>query len=240
MVTLGRKLDWPDCRNTRDLGGLQCGTGLTRARTMVRSDNISNLTPEGVRAMWAYGVNTVIDLRSESEVATSPSPFAPAEYGPQYLNLPLIDDSSSPTVAAAPGMAERYRLILDHRPKAFAQVFSTIAAADGAVLFHCFAGKDRTGLVAAMLLSLAGARPDAIAADYGETDLNLATKYEEWLATAKPERLDSMRDELRCPPEWMMGALDHLDRKWGGVKPYLVEAGMGPAAIGRLQDKLAP
>lgn len=189
--------------------------------------------------MWEYGVNTVIDLRSESEVAKFPSPFAAPDYGPRYLNLPVIDDAFATKMGDSLGMGERYRLMVDHRQEALGKIFSTIARLDGPAVVHCYAGKDRTGLVAAMLLSVAGADQNAIAADYSETDVHLAQRYAEWLAAAPPERVESMRDELRCPPEWMLGALNHIQQRWGGVDSYLEAAGMEPAEITQLQTKLA-
>ena len=206
---------------------------------VVRSDNISNLTQSGVQAMWDFGVNTVIDLRSESEVAKFPSPFASPDFGPQYLNIPVIDDAFAKAIGESAPMGERYKLMLDGRQQAFGQIVSAIAKVDGPVVFHCYAGKDRTGLVAGMVLSLAGVHPDVIGADYAETDTHLASRYQEWIATAPPDRLQAMRDELRCPPEWMLGALDHIDSRWGGVEAYLDAAGVPPADITRLQAKLA-
>ena len=234
-----RRLDWPDCRNTRDLGGLPCASGVTRFGAVIRSDNVSSLNTAGVRAMWEYGVNTVIDLRSESEIAKFPSPFAPDDYGPHYVHLPVIDDAFASKVGDTVGMAERYKLMVDHRQEAMGQIFTALARVEGPTVFHCYAGKDRTGLVAAMLLSLVKVEEAAIAADYVATDANLASRYAEWLAAAPPERLATMRDELRCPPEWMLGALDHLRSTWGGVEPYLIGAGVQPSDIVRLQSKLA-
>jgi protein-tyrosine phosphatase len=135
-------------------------------------------------------------------------------------------------------MPERYALMLDRRQEALGVIIEGIASADGPVLFHCFAGKDRTGLVAALLLSVAGVDPEAIGADYAETDVQLASKYEEWLAKAAPERLATMRDELRCPPEWILSTLEHLERKWGGVEAYLEAAGVSADSITRLKSKL--
>jgi protein tyrosine/serine phosphatase len=233
-----RRLDWPDCRNTRDLGGLPCATGTTRHGVVIRSDNISSLNAAGVQAMWQYGVNTVIDLRTQSEAANFPSPFARPDYGPEYLNLPVIDDAFMTKVNDTAGIPQRYQLMVDHRQEAFGQILTTLARVDGPAVVHCYAGKDRTGLVAAMLLSLAGVDKDAIAGDYAETDIQLADRYKEWLASASPERLASMRDELRCQPEWMVGLLGHIDQTWGGVEPYLTAAGMAPADLVRLKTKL--
>jgi protein-tyrosine phosphatase len=220
---------------------------------MVRSDNVASLTPEGRQAMIDYGVSTVIDLRSESEVKGSPgppfsefqssTPFSLQGGGagstsPVYRHLPLIDDATAPILNQAPTMPERYVLMLERRQVGMGAIFDAIAAADGPVLFHCFAGKDRTGLVAAMMLSIAGVEPEAIGADYAETDLQLAGRYEEWLAKASPERLESMRNELRCPPEWILSTLAHVDQRWGGVEGYLEAAGLPSSTIARLQSKL--
>jgi hypothetical protein len=90
-----------------------------------------------------------------------------------------------------------------------------------------------------MLLSLAGVAPEAIGADYSETDVQLATRYAEWLAKAAPERLEAMRSELRCPPEWMLNTLGYLIERWGSVESYLEQAGVSPANIDRLGAKLA-
>ena len=209
---------------------------------LVRSDNLRSLNSAGQEAMVAYGVTTVIDLRSESEVATSPSPFAtpetPASQPPAYTHLPLIDDATMLKLAEASDMFERYLMMLEHRAAAFSGIFSTLAKADGTVVFHCFAGKDRTGMVAAMSLALAGVDVDSIAADYAETDSQMATRYEEWLAAASPEHLEDMRDDLRCPPERIVGVLEHLDKRWGGVEGYLEAAGMPATDISDLRSKL--
>jgi protein tyrosine/serine phosphatase len=205
---------------------------------VVRSDNVSNLNQGGVQAMWDFGVTHVVDLRSESEVARYPSPFADPSYGPEYVHIPLVDDAFMQYMNATPSMADKYRLMLDGRQRAFGQAISAIASIEGPVVFHCYAGKDRTGLVAAMILALAGVTPEAITADFAETDVQLALRYQQWLASAPPERLESMRDELRCPPEWMLDALEHVDRRWGGVEAYLDAAGISEAEVTRLRDKL--
>ena len=200
--------------------------------------------------MIDYGVTTVIDLRAASELKGAPGPpfsdfqssspvASPSEDSIPVLHLPLVDDETASVLNEAPAMPDRYRLMLDRRPAAIGAIFSAIAEADGPVLFHCFAGKDRTGLVAAMLLSLAGVEPEAIGADYAETDAQLATRYAEWLSNAAPERLEAMRSELRCPPEWMLNTLDYVVQRWGSVDSYLEAAGVAQANIDLLGAKLA-
>lgn len=255
MALANRRLSWPDCQNTRDLGGLPLiAGGFTRKGAFVRSDNLASLTPFGRRAMIDYGIATVIDLRAESEVRGTPgSPFSdfqstvplasaqmdPDGNVPEYVNLPLVDDEIAFVLNEAPSMPDRYRVMIDRRHRALGRIFNALAQAEGPVLFHCFAGKDRTGLVAAMLLSLAGVEREAIGDDYAETDVQLSARYAEWLAKATPDRLQGMRDELRCPPEWMLRTLDYVVQTWGGVDSYLEAAGVAPENIDRLTTKLA-
>ena len=212
--------------------------GVTRQRVLIRSDRLGNLAPASREAIKAYGVATVLDLRSESEVLGSPSPFA-AGSDPRYLHRILIDDANMTRIGDAQSMFDRYLHIIDNRPQGFRDVFNAIAEAEDGVLFHCYAGKDRTGLVAAMLLDLAGVPPDQIAADYAETDQQLAQQYEAWIKEAEPARREAIRDELRCPPERILGVLDYLRQKWGGVAGYLEAAGTTPANIDRASSKLA-
>ncbi len=204
---------------------------------LVRSDFLGNLTATGREALIAYGVTTVLDLRSASEVADKPNPFADGS-GPAYVNREVIPDGEMRQIGDSPDMSDRYLVILDTRPQAFRAIFESVAEADGGVLFHCYAGKDRTGVIAAMLLALAGVSPDDIALDYGETDLCLAPQYEKWIREAAPERREAFRQELRCPPERILGVLDHLQRKWGGVEGYLKASGVAPANIDRLIARL--
>ena len=233
-----RRLDWPDCRNARDLGGLPREGGATRSGVFVRSDCTSNLAPAGLEAMRAYGVTTVVDLRTASELERSPNPVATAG-SPSYVNLPLIDDLMMLKIDAADGMLQRYRMILDERPSSFAAVFELLARAEGAVVFHCFAGKDRTGLVAAMMLELAGVPHDSIGEDFAESEVMLADQFEQWVAAAAPERREGLRDDLICPPARILAALDHLRTGWGGVAGYLEAAGVSTSALNALTTKLS-
>ena len=209
---------------------------------LIRSDHLGHLTEPGREAMQAYGVATVIDLRSHGEVANDPlstSGESSGVRGVKHIHAPLIDDANMNKLGDAGDMFERYLMIVEKRREAFRDVFQLVAEAEGGVLFHCFAGKDRTGLVAAMVLDLAGVPRDHIAADYAETDQQLAKQYEVWISEAPPDKRDAFRDELRCPPERILGVLDHLHQKWGGVDGYLQASGMTSAEIDRLGTKLA-
>ena len=201
--------------------------------------------------MVTYGVTTVIDLRSESERNGTfdprfPRPKPPLtegeaarDGGVKYVHRALVDDAALKRLGEASNMYERYLLMLTTRSDAFRDIFTSIAEAEGAVVFHCFAGKDRTGLVAALLLALAGVPPESIAADFGETDLQLAEQYERWISLTSPDKQQEMREELRCPPERILGVLDFIETRWGGVASYMDATGVTSSDIDRLTGRLA-
>ena len=205
---------------------------------LIRSDHLGHLTEPGRAALKAYGVNVVIDLRSESEILGSPNPFAAGDTT-EYIHTALIDDANMNKLGDAGDMLERYLRIVERRHNAFRDVFQAVAESEGGILFHCYAGKDRTGLVAAMLLDLSGVSREHIAADYAETDAQLASQYEVWIAEAPEEKRDAFRAELQCPPDRILGVLDHLEQKWGGVEGYLEASDMTASDIDRLISKLA-
>ncbi|HYM66058.1 MAG TPA: tyrosine-protein phosphatase, partial [Patescibacteria group bacterium] len=106
-----RRLDWPDCRNARDLGGLPLRGGHTRWGVLVRCDSTANLTPAGGAAMRAHGIATIVDLRRASEVARSP--YRGDREGPVYRHLPIVEDEMTTRLDEARDMLERYLMILD-------------------------------------------------------------------------------------------------------------------------------
>ena len=146
-----RRLDWDALLNARDLGGLPTADGReTRHGALVRSDSLASLTPAGRDAVLAYGVRTVVDLRLPFELKAEPNPFAGrGRHGVAYHNVSFIDPASPPP-GIATTLAEDYSSMLDRFGRRVAAVVTTIAdAADGGVLIHCAAGKDRTGLIVA-------------------------------------------------------------------------------------------
>lgn len=181
-----RHLPWQGCFNVRDVGGYPTvDGGRTRWGALIRSDDLGRLTPEGEASLVDYGVRTIVDLRSGWELE-APHPFRPVAPPtgeatgadvPAYLNLTLrdLDDAHlDRALNASSSVAEAYCLFLDHGAASFARIARAFTdAPPGGVLVHCAAGKDRTGLIVAVLLALAGVRDDAIVADYRLTEERL-------------------------------------------------------------------
>jgi protein-tyrosine phosphatase len=247
-----RHLSWDACYNMRDLGGYATADGSrTRWGTFVRADNLCRLISSGRAALLDYGVRTIIDLRRAAELEIDPSPFASplqGAKGPAYLNLPLGLGADSAGVAAvsAAGTGEDasmlalFREVLDHYWRGIAGVMTAIATSpDGAVLFHCHAGKDRTGLIAALLLALAGVPAQTIAEDYALSQVCLQPIFDERLSQEPdPAKRERMARMISAAPETMLGILAHLDARHGGAERYLLAAGTAAADVKRLRKRL--
>lgn len=238
-----RHLAWEACYNVRDLGGLPTrNSGQTRWQAVIRTDLLNRLTVAGQRALLDYGVRTIIDLRGPKEVQAEPSPFVNGEQTPlTYLHLPLekYDPHVSAFISQAKTRAEVYCIILDHYSDAVAEVMRAIAnARPGGVVIHCHSGKDRTGMVAALLLSLAGVDRGTIVADYAESQVRLWPLYEKQVQEAGGEDKLGFWHRPTATAEMMQVMLAHLDTKYGGVSNYLTMAGLSPAELEQVQNRL--
>jgi protein-tyrosine phosphatase len=187
----GRELSWDGCVNVRDLGGL----GQIRPGAVVRMEAPELLTEAGWAAAWSYGVRTVVDLRDPGEgepdraprpagVTTVQVPLDPVGT-PFYEHWKQIDNLASPLYYPAM-LAEQPRLVV-------AAVRAIASAAPGCVVFHCAGGRDRTGLLALVLLALAGAAPEAIISDYLLTYDRMKERYDE---IGFPDQLTAVNEFL--------------------------------------------
>ena len=233
-----RQLDWPDLRNARDLGGLPTADGPTRFGRIVRSDDLNGLTEAGRRAMFNHGITTIVDLRGPVERRLSPPALGDH---PGYRHLSIVEDEALGNNSSELGtVADSYIWMLDAMRARVGVVLHAIAAAPpGGVVVHCFAGKDRTGVVSALLLSVAGVQRDAIAEDYALSRQGLRPLLDEWVSEeSDPEVQDQMRRRFQCDPQTMTAVLERLDRDYGGVGGYLAAIGVHASTQQRLRERL--
>jgi protein tyrosine/serine phosphatase len=165
-----RHLEWEGCFNARDLGGLPAaGRRRTRHGAVVRSDSPAGLTEAGWAALWEHGVRTVVDLRNDDEL-DGEEVARPAGLTTVHLPLDGIEDREFWDEWQRGwqfGTPLYYRPHLERFPERSAAAIAAIAQAPpGGVLVHCVGGRDRTGQISMLLLSLAGVAPEDIAADY--------------------------------------------------------------------------
>jgi protein tyrosine/serine phosphatase len=234
------RLDWPDCRNARDLGGLPAGAGRRiRRRALVRSDSLDRLSAAGRRAVRAHGLTRIVDLRAADEAKLAPGPF---DGEPIYRLRPLIDPDADLVrdPAAEPTPAATYRASVIRNIRNIGLGLAAIAdAPDGCVLVHCAAGKDRTGMTIALALRTVGVPATDIAADYAFSAVCLRDQFQaEMAAAADDEARAHLRNLHDLAPGNILGMLSRVDEAYGDIDGYLAAAGLTPIQVGRLRDRL--
>lgn len=223
--------------NLRDIGGYTAGNGrVTRWRTLLRSGSLHALGVSGQQGIAALGLRSIIDLRTLAERTTEPNPLArhPEVF---YINVPLVD-ALRPHTAQIPGLNDFYRYILDHCRDSIGAVFERLAA-PGALpaLIHCTAGKDRTGLIVALLLRLSGVPHHVIAADFALSEPALADAPA--FAHHRQRLLNAGHGHLLCaPPELIGESLNYIEETHGSVVNYLYSCGLREPALTRLSTAL--
>jgi len=245
-----RTLTWDGCVNVRDLGGVPTEDGgTTRFGALIRSDNIRGLTDDGWRALDRHGVARIVDLRWPEELAQDPSRELEVEVvhvsviGPSLAEsrdyLRTLDAHVDSVEDVADHYAWSYVEFLERNRDRFGLALAAVADADGPVVIHCMGGKDRTGLVSALLLRLAGVTLDGIGRDYALSGPNLAGTLEGWLADAPDERERRRREKLsRTPAIAMARVITEIEDRHGSVTGYLESTGLEPEQIQRLRERL--
>jgi protein tyrosine/serine phosphatase len=245
--------------NVRDLGGLPTEDGgeIVPGR-MLRSDNLQGLTPSDVaKLVDDIGLTTVVDLRTVGEVELEgPGPLD-AVPGVRHAYHPVLPVLGSRTDAVAEALLVRkiaadaarypddvtcghYLGYLEERPEEVAGALRSIATSEGAAIVHCAAGKDRTGVVVALALTLAGVSPDVIVADYVATADRIEAVLDR-LRVSKTYAADTSNRPVAAHtprPETMKAFLEQLDVRYGGLAKWLAGHGFGEDDVSLLRTRL--
>ncbi|HWP80585.1 MAG TPA: tyrosine-protein phosphatase [Candidatus Acidoferrum sp.] len=230
--------------NFRDLGGFPAKGGVTRFGRVWRTDLLGMLPDADIETVKAAGIGTVIDLRSADELERVPPSFENVP-GIDYVNIPLLGDAPlgdalDECVRTADSfeasLTVLYKTMADRAPRRFAQVFEALAKglAKGGVAFYCTAGKDRTGMIAALLLLACGVARADVVANYRITAAYLRPKIAH-LTADSPLRPRSL---MRSDPGTIEAFLDYLDEKHGGALNFLKSAGLAPEVLTALREEL--
>ena len=242
-----RDLDWDGLLNARDLGGHPTEDGgETRWGSVVRADSVRQLTDAGWQAVVDFGVRTIVDLRSDEELAEDPPAEKPVEavhvsfFDSRPEVFEEVDQASVAAADHASATRDVYLIFLEHfRSNVAAAIRAVANAPDGGVVVHCHGGKDRTGLVSAFLLRLAGVPIEEIATDYSLSEERLRTRHEEWFAQAADEaELERLHRISKTPASSMVEVLEELERRYGSIAGYLKAGGATDEELERARSRL--
>jgi len=226
--------------NLRDTGGYRAAGGTSRWGKLLRSDALHRIDATGRDRLAEIGVAHIIDLRGGDERATAPSAVDGLEVTVHHL--PVFDDADPAAQATTHvGLVPVYDHIVDERGAQLVDAIRVIIAADDddAVLVHCTAGKDRTGLVVAFALAAAGVDRDDVVADYAATAENLRGEWSDAMTAVFEQRgieLTAGMVELitESPAEVLEALLERIDREHGSISAYLLAHGLTPTEPERL------
>ena len=243
---MNRSIALEGCFNFRDLGGYPTGDGRVVAwRRLFRSDGLHLLTTGDVAVLRdEIRLGEVIDLRSSGELRTDGRGLL-GEQGIRFHHLPLFDRETDQRTHPdydpdSVTLADRYFFLAELAKEAVANVLEVLAETDEAAVYHCAAGKDRTGVISAIVLSVLGVPDEIIVADYAASRENLdsiidrlmSTKgYQEMLGALPP-------DTMHAEPATMISFLGRLSDKYGSVQGYAESAGVPKPQLEKLRTRL--
>lgn len=222
--------------NFRDVGGI----GGVRRGLLYRTDALCNLTDKGREAYGALGIHTVIDLRRAPELETQGR--APDWAFQAWHNVPLRErpgpEYDCPDVASLPGyMSDIYLDMTETAAEDIVRILGILAdPATGPAAIHCAGGRDRTGVVVAVLLALLGVPDDVIAVDYHLSE-RFTRRWLAWKLAQSGSVPELPLNLLYAPEEAMLQLLRRLRERHGSVGGYLLDAGLAPAAFDALRAR---
>jgi protein-tyrosine phosphatase len=228
--------------NFRDLGGYATLDGRrTRWRVLFRADGLGELSVTDFSILRELGIRTVVDLRSGHEVEQGR--FDVEAHPVDFHHFPFIDQlPNAEQWDRRPGLlGAQYKEMLDDAAPQIIGALEVLAAPDAhPAVFHCTAGKDRTGLLSALVLSLLGVPEETVVADYalsGEAMERLRAK----LILKYPDGKDVIADideVFSANPANMVELFAYLHERYGSVAEYAVTVGVPDAVVARLREEL--
>lgn len=239
-MKLYTRLPIKNANNVRELGGYPAKGGVpTKYGSFLRADDLTKLDKNDIQFLLDYGVVAVIDLRSDAEIVMYPDPFANTEKV-NYVHIPfieqdVIDPSFYRTLMLNPStfLTEMYIDIVKNASLGIRKVFEFIASQEGGILFHCTAGKDRTGIVAMLLLGLVGVSKEDIISNYMVTEIYIKDSL-----ISKEGIKDFPKELGMSKPEYIEPVIDYIVENYGGFEKYLLQIGIEERILEVVKEKL--
>lgn len=239
-MTANRHLRLAGTRNLRDIGGYVTRDGrTTRWRMLFRSDCLDRLPSTSQAKLLALGVRTIIDIRDPDELRARPNVFAGSQQV-TYRWRPLWD--GPPPDGTVPDLSGGYRRELDLRGEQLADICRELLQSEALpALIHCAGGRDRTGVVVALLLALLDVPSEVIVTDYALSSTCLRTAYmEEWKNDGGHQQRSAEEFAYLwdTTPDRMAMTLEYMDQRWGGAAPFLMQHGLTGPELTQLRTHL--
>ncbi|MBW3077782.1 tyrosine-protein phosphatase [Bifidobacterium simiiventris] len=242
-----RRIPLENSCNVRDLGGYPTSDGLaTRWGRFLRGGDQSTLSPADVATLRDYGIRSVIDLRSEEETVRHPDVMKDdPDIDYHHISF-MVGDIDDATVKLrdrgnAYTIGDFYVQLLDQRKDVVRNLIEYIGdkAPAGAILFHCAAGKDRTGVLSMLLLMIAGVQVADIEANYQTTQSYILNdqRFLDSIASDYPIDMDDIPPEMLSNANTIRQAYEYVDG-YGSVEAYLHACGVGDDTVNRVRARL--
>lgn len=219
--------------NCRDLGGYETEYGVTKFGRFLRAGVVEVPDAWEVKILEEYGVKTVIDLRGEFETADM-NPHLDRIKDADVKNISLYEANVANANGTLAVLNEIYNYIVDSNRESIRTVLEAIAdAKDGTLMYHCFFGKDRTGILSLLLLTIAGVQEDDIIADYQVT----YTYVEKYVEDHSDILWSQDREMHYSKPESMKSLIAHLKEMYGSVYEYILSTGISEGKIDKIRRR---
>lgn len=221
--------------NCRDLGGYPCPDGVTEFGRFLRCAIPETPSENDIVEVLKYGVTTVIDLRDEKEAQRTPSVFKFLD-GVDYHHICLLEFNPAAVESFGRDLEKSYEYSIEHHKEDYKKVLEAIAdAGDGCVLYHCYFGKDRTGLLSVILLHIAGACMEDIIADY-QVSYTYLLPFIQKTFTDNP--LWSCEEEFfKSEADVIAQLIAFINGKYGSISGYLKDIGVSDETIAKIKKR---
>lgn len=247
QMHVAERIPIPGTFNFRDIGGWPTSSGTVARGLLYRSDGLHNLTDASRAALRELNLATVIDLREERESHRAPDALNGLDV--EHISLPVFDNRYYPLDPNAArvelpdhSLPTIYQTMIDEFGPRLAAGVETIAErVRTPVLIHCSAGKDRTGVLSAFVLSLLDVDREHVVTDYTMTERYLGAEFVAALGAKFAQAgivADISKTATQAPAGLITGVLEKLDDEYGGVAGYLRTHGMNPEAVDELRAGL--
>ena len=232
-----KRINMDNIQNARDLGGIPTlDKHSTKWHEYFRSANLDDVSETDIKDLKDLNISTIIDLRRENEIAFDSKEHKEIMEKFDYHHISLAPDKEfrkeeiEKIISGKVSVGESYRNLIDHYA-AVREIVKVLANAEGAALFHCQEGKDRTGIISMIILGLADVPRGDIIADYETSSAHLG--YIERYGENEPYSVFRITD-----PYYMKEAYDYVIRKYGSFEEYLLYAKADPKDIETLRRRI--